>query len=56
MHEQPPEVVQFLVGMQPIKRLAAPVELAEVIVFLSTDQKAGFLTGQTISPNGGMYM
>jgi NAD(P)-dependent dehydrogenase (short-subunit alcohol dehydrogenase family) len=56
MHEQPPEVVQFLVGMQPIKRLAAPAELAEVIVFLSTDQQAGFLTGQTISPNGGMYM
>ncbi|WP_174059691.1 SDR family NAD(P)-dependent oxidoreductase [Rhizobium rhizogenes] len=56
MHEQPEEVVQFLVGMQPIKRLAAPAELARMIVFLSSDEDSGFVTGQTISPNGGMYM
>lgn len=56
MHEQPPEVVQFLVSMQPIKRLAQPEELAQSILFLASDTHSGFITGQTLSPNGGMHM
>ncbi|MDR6581696.1 SDR family NAD(P)-dependent oxidoreductase [Pseudomonas extremaustralis] len=55
MHEQPPEVVQFLVSMQPIKRLAKPEELAQSILFLAGEHSS-FITGQTLSPNGGMYM
>jgi NAD(P)-dependent dehydrogenase (short-subunit alcohol dehydrogenase family) len=56
MHEQPPEVVEFLVGMQPIKRLAQPEELAKSVLFLASDADSGFITGQTLSPNGGMHM
>jgi len=56
MHQQPAEVVQFLIGLQPIKRLAAPVELAKSILFLASEQDSGFITGQTISPNGGSHM
>lgn len=55
MHEQPPEVVQFLVSMQPIKRLAQPEELAQSILFLAGEHSS-FITGQTLSPNGGMHM
>jgi NAD(P)-dependent dehydrogenase (short-subunit alcohol dehydrogenase family) len=56
MHQQPADVVQFLVGMQSIPRLAAPRELAESILFLADEETGGFYTGQTISPNGGTYM
>jgi len=55
-HQQPPEVVDFLISMQPIKRLAKPAELAEAIAFLADSERSAFFTGQTISPNGGMYM
>nr|WP_319249119.1 SDR family NAD(P)-dependent oxidoreductase [uncultured Celeribacter sp.] len=56
MHQQPKEVVEFLVGMQPIRRLAQPEELARTVAFLSDDEASGFYTGQTISPNGGLHM
>ena len=56
MHQQPDEVVQFLLGLQAIPRLASPTELAETIAFLSDDETGGFYTGQTLSPSGGTYM
>lgn len=56
MHQQPPEFVDFLVSMQPIRRLAQPEELAETVLFLSDETRSGFYTGQTISPNGGLHM
>jgi 3-oxoacyl-[acyl-carrier protein] reductase len=39
----------------PLERFAKPEELAEVIFFLASD-KADYLTGQVISPNGGMVI
>jgi NAD(P)-dependent dehydrogenase (short-subunit alcohol dehydrogenase family) len=56
MHQQPKEVVEFLIGMQPIRRLAQPEELAQTVLFLADDSTSGFYTGQTISPNGGLIM
>lgn len=56
MHEQPEDVVAFLTGMQPIPRLAQPEELARTVLFLADDETAGFYTGQTIEPNGGLHM
>ena len=39
----------------PVKRLGQPEEIARCVVFLASDD-AGFITGSTISANGGQYM
>ncbi len=44
-----------LCGQIPLGRLGAAREVAEVVAFLASDS-AGYLTGQVISPNGGMVL
>ena len=39
----------------PVGRLGEPEEIARAVVFLASDE-AGFITGSTISANGGQYM
>jgi acetoacetyl-CoA reductase len=39
----------------PVGRLGEPEEIARCVVFLASDD-AGFITGSTISANGGQYM
>ena len=39
----------------PIGRLGEPEEIARCVVFLASDE-SGFITGSTISANGGQYM
>ncbi len=39
----------------PVHRVAEPSEIAAVIGFLSSEQ-AGYITGETINANGGIYM
>ena len=39
----------------PVGRLGEPEEIARTVVFLASDD-AGFVTGSTISANGGQYM
>jgi NAD(P)-dependent dehydrogenase (short-subunit alcohol dehydrogenase family) len=39
----------------PLRRIAEPEEIADAIVFLSSDQ-ASFITGETLSVNGGSLM
>ena len=39
----------------PLGRMARPDEIADVIVFLASDE-ARYVTGQTIFANGGVYM
>jgi len=38
----------------PVGRLGEPEEVARCVVFLASDE-AGFITGSTISANGGQY-
>ncbi|KDA04737.1 short-chain dehydrogenase [Microbacterium sp. CH12i] len=49
------EFADFLIGMQPIRRAAQPEEIAEMVLFLA-GPSASYLTGQTISPSGGLVM
>jgi len=39
----------------PVNRLGEPEEIARCVVFLASDE-SGFITGSTISANGGQYM
>jgi acetoacetyl-CoA reductase len=51
----PAQVLEGIVAGVPIGRLAAPDEIARGILFLVADD-AGFITGATLSINGGKYM
>jgi len=46
---------EALLGQIPLARLGAPEEIAAVVKFLVSDA-AGYITGETIHVNGGMYM
>ncbi len=46
----PPEAIQRLV---PMKRAGQPEEVADLVEFLASD-RAGYISGQVISINGGM--
>jgi acetoacetyl-CoA reductase len=39
----------------PVGRLGEPSEIARIVVFLASDE-AGFITGSTISANGGQFV
>ena len=39
----------------PLKRVGQPKDIAEMVAFLASD-KAGYVTGQVISVDGGMSM
>jgi acetoacetyl-CoA reductase len=39
----------------PVGRLGEPDEVARCVIFLASDD-AGFITGSTITANGGQYM
>ncbi len=49
------EQKQMLLGQIPLGRLGDPAEIAAAVAFLASPQ-AGYITGETISVNGGMYM
>lgn len=52
----PKEVLDTkILPMVPVGRLGEPEEIARCVVFLAADE-AGFITGSTISANGGLYM
>jgi acetoacetyl-CoA reductase len=38
----------------PVGRLGTPAEIGRCVVFLASEE-AGFITGSTISANGGQY-
>jgi acetoacetyl-CoA reductase len=52
----PEEVLKSKILPQiPVGRLGEPEEIARCVVFLAGDE-AGFITGSTLSANGGQYM
>ena len=44
-----------LLGKIPLGRYGMPEEIAAVVAFLASDQ-AGYISGETVHVNGGMYM
>ncbi|HEX2582470.1 MAG TPA: acetoacetyl-CoA reductase [Dongiaceae bacterium] len=51
----PPEVLAKIVAKVPVGRLGRADEIARGVLFLVDDQ-AGFITGSTLSINGGQHM
>ena len=51
----PPEVLAKIVSKIPVNRLGQASEIARAVVFL-VDEDAGFVTGSTLSINGGQRM
>ncbi|SPJ16133.1 Acetoacetyl-CoA reductase [Burkholderiales bacterium] len=51
----PADVLKQIVASVPVGRLGRPDEVARGIVFLASDD-AGFITGVTLSINGGKYL
>lgn len=51
----PQNIMDKIVAGIPVGRLGEPEEVARCVVFLA-DEKASFITGETLSVNGGQYM
>jgi acetoacetyl-CoA reductase len=51
----PAPVLEKIIGKIPVGRLGKPEEIADAVLFLVSDS-AGFITGSTLSINGGQYM
>lgn len=48
-----PTVHEFIAGLHPVKRMAAPREIAQAALFLLSD-RASFVTGSPLAVDGGM--
>jgi NAD(P)-dependent dehydrogenase (short-subunit alcohol dehydrogenase family) len=55
LEEVPEEVLERIKTQIPVGRLARPDEIARAVHFLVADESA-YITGQTLSVNGGMDM
>lgn len=55
MANLPPESLANAISGVPLKRLADPAEIAQVIVFLASDRNT-YMTGATVDVNGGAVM
>jgi acetoacetyl-CoA reductase len=52
----PTDVLEKVILPQiPVRRLGQPDEVARCVIFLASDD-AGFITGSTLSANGGQYL
>ena len=49
------KVMENLISQIPVKRLGEPEEIARLVSFLAA-KESGFITGETISINGGHHM
>ena len=51
----PADVLEKIVRTIPVGRLGQPEDIARSVLFLVSDE-AGFVTGSTLSINGGQHM
>jgi len=51
----PDDMIEKILDMVPMSRLAEPEEIGRCVRFLAADD-AGFITGATLPVNGGMRM
>ncbi|RIA55066.1 acetoacetyl-CoA reductase [Dichotomicrobium thermohalophilum] len=51
----PDKIMDSIIEQVPVGRLAQPEEIARCVAFLAAED-AGFITGATLSVNGGFYM
>ncbi|SIS65048.1 beta-ketoacyl-ACP reductase [Phaeovulum vinaykumarii] len=51
----PEKVRESIISTIPVGRLGDPADIARCVVFLASDD-AGFITGSTITANGGQYL
>lgn len=51
----PQKVMEGIIAQIPVGRLGKPEEISRCALFLASDD-AGFITGETLSINGGHYM
>jgi len=51
----PEKVREAIVAQIPVGRLGEPEEVARCVVFLASEE-AGFITGSTLTANGGQYI
>lgn len=49
------DVLEAITRQVPLGRLGTPQEIADIVAFLASE-KAGFITGSTLTANGGQYM
>lgn len=49
------DVLAKIIAQIPVRRLGTPEEIARVVMFL-VDEQSGFITGETVSINGGQFM
>ena len=51
----PENIRDAIISQSPVKRLGEPEEIARCVAFLASDE-AGFITGSTLTANGGQYL
>ena len=49
------DVLEKIIAQVPVGRLGNPEEVARCVLFLAADA-AGYITGETLSVNGGLHM
>ncbi|USD64017.1 SDR family oxidoreductase [Vibrio sp. SCSIO 43136] len=55
VEEMKEEVLESIKSQIPMKRMATPEEIASAVAFLASDSGA-YITGETLSVNGGLHM
>lgn len=51
----PSELKEFMLKATPLGRMGTPQEIAYAVAFLASDE-AGYITGQVLAVDGGMFM
>jgi acetoacetyl-CoA reductase len=51
----PEKVLEAIIGQIPVGRLGRGDEIADMVAFLA-GERAGYVTGTTLSLNGGQYL